>query len=210
MFLACSTGEPRARHGASEMSDDRESRSVPILASDAERERRIVLLRDAVGEGRLTLEEFSERVGLAHAARTDQELAHLTRDLPGAPGAPIPLTAAPVSTERISRSPEHDPPGPLRNPRTHGRATKQTIVQTLDPVGARRRRAEMVGARIRLARRANGLSRAQLAKLLDDTNEHVSRWELGRHEPNAFNLQRLSEALEVPLWFFFGGPPTGD
>jgi hypothetical protein len=65
------------------MSEDREPQPTPILASDAERERSIALLRDAVGEGRLTLEEFSERVGLAHAARTDQELARLADDLPG-------------------------------------------------------------------------------------------------------------------------------
>jgi hypothetical protein len=55
---------------------------VPILASDAEREQSIVLLCEAVGEGRLTLEEFSQRVDLAQAARTDGELADLTRDLP--------------------------------------------------------------------------------------------------------------------------------
>lgn len=55
---------------------------MPILASDAERERSVALLREAVGEGRLTLEEFGERVGLAQAARTDKELAELTRDLP--------------------------------------------------------------------------------------------------------------------------------
>jgi hypothetical protein len=55
---------------------------VPILASDAERERSIVLLREAVGEGRLTLEEFGQRVDLAQAARTDGDLADLTRDLP--------------------------------------------------------------------------------------------------------------------------------
>ena len=190
------------------MNEDRESRPIPILASDAEREQSIALLRDAVGEGRLTLEEFSERVGLAQAARTDQELARLVRDLPGA--ASSPLTAASAPTERISPSPGHDPTGPPHDPRTLGRATKQAIVKTLDPIDARSRRAELVGARIRLARRANRLSRAQLATLLDDTSEHVSRWELGHHEPNAFNLQRLSEALEVPLWFFFGGPPTGD
>jgi len=52
-----------------EMSDDRESRPTPILASDAERERTIALLRDAVGEGRLTLEEFSEGVEEALVAR---------------------------------------------------------------------------------------------------------------------------------------------
>jgi hypothetical protein len=80
------------------MSDDRESGpTTPILASDAERERSIALLRDAVGEGRLTLEEFSERVGLAQAARTDQELAHLARDLPGDPVASGPPAVAAAS-----------------------------------------------------------------------------------------------------------------
>ncbi len=72
------------------MSDDREARPTPILASDAERERSIALLRDAVGEGRLTLEEFSERVSLAQTARTDQELARLGHDLPGNPAAVSP------------------------------------------------------------------------------------------------------------------------
>jgi hypothetical protein len=66
-----------------EMPDDGESGPMPILVSDAERERSVVLLRVAVTEGRLTLEEFSERVGLAYAARTDRELAVLARDLPG-------------------------------------------------------------------------------------------------------------------------------
>lgn len=80
------------------MSDDRDSNLQPILASDAEREHSIALLRGAVGEGRLTLEEFSERVELAHAARTDQELANLARDLPDHPAAsvlPAPVASAP-------------------------------------------------------------------------------------------------------------------
>jgi hypothetical protein len=58
-----------------------------ILASDAEREGAVTILRDAVGEGRLTLEEFSHRVGLAQQARTDRELAVLSADLPAAPAA---------------------------------------------------------------------------------------------------------------------------
>lgn len=67
----------------------------PILASDAEREQTVTRLRDAVGEGRLTLEEFSERVGAVQLARTDQELATLSRDLPAAPAPPPgPPTAA--------------------------------------------------------------------------------------------------------------------
>jgi hypothetical protein len=77
------------------MSDDRESEPAPILASDAEREHSIGQLRDAVGEGRLTLEEFTDRVGLAQSARTDQELVRLTRDLPAARGAVSPSPDVP-------------------------------------------------------------------------------------------------------------------
>jgi hypothetical protein len=62
-----------------------------ILASDAEREATVDLLRRAVVDGRLTLEEFSDRVGLAQVARTDQDLAVLGSDLPAAPTA-VPLT----------------------------------------------------------------------------------------------------------------------
>ncbi|MDE3134247.1 MAG: DUF1707 and DUF2154 domain-containing protein [Acidobacteriota bacterium] len=76
------------------MSDDRESPPLPILASDAEREHSIALLRDAVAEGRLTLEEFSERVDLAHAARTDRELSGLSRDLPSRQREPDPPATA--------------------------------------------------------------------------------------------------------------------
>jgi Domain of unknown function (DUF1707)/Cell wall-active antibiotics response 4TMS YvqF len=64
-----------------------------IRASDEERERGIVLLRDAVATGRLTLEEFSERVGRAQVARTDRDLAELTVDLPA--HAPLPAVTAP-------------------------------------------------------------------------------------------------------------------
>lgn len=71
----------------------------PILASDAEREQSIVLLREAVGEGRLTLEEFSERVDLVHAARTDGELAGVTRDLPSRP-TPAVVPGAPADQHR--------------------------------------------------------------------------------------------------------------
>lgn len=65
----------------------------PILASDAEREHSIVLLRDAVVEGRLTLEEFSDRVSRAHAARSDRDLTALTVDLPALPTLPAPHAA---------------------------------------------------------------------------------------------------------------------
>ena len=60
-----------------------------ILASDTERDSTIELLRRAVADGRLTLEEFSDRVGLAQVARTDQDLAELGSDLPASPPAAL-------------------------------------------------------------------------------------------------------------------------
>jgi hypothetical protein len=45
-----------------------------VLASDAERERVAERLRTAAGEGRLTTEELSERLGRVFAARTHGEL----------------------------------------------------------------------------------------------------------------------------------------
>jgi hypothetical protein len=57
--------------------------SKPALrASDAERERTVELLRRHSVDGRLTLEEFAERMSLAYEAKTRDQLDELTRDLP--------------------------------------------------------------------------------------------------------------------------------
>jgi hypothetical protein len=71
-----------------------------IRVSDAERQQAIVVLRDAVVEGRLTLEEYSDRVGGAIAARTDHDLAELTRDLPARTSRDAPSTTVPVVAPR--------------------------------------------------------------------------------------------------------------
>jgi hypothetical protein len=55
-----------------------------LRVSDADRETAVARLRVAGGEGRLTLEELAERVGLADAARTHADLDALTADLPHA------------------------------------------------------------------------------------------------------------------------------
>ncbi|GAA2957895.1 DUF1707 domain-containing protein [Streptomyces enissocaesilis] len=57
-----------------------------MRASDAERERVAEVLRDAVAEGRLDMEEFDQRLDAVYEARTHGELEPLVRDLP-APGA---------------------------------------------------------------------------------------------------------------------------
>jgi hypothetical protein len=56
-----------------------------LRVSDADREATVVRLREAGGEGRLTLEELAERVEAAEASRTRGELDALTADLPESP-----------------------------------------------------------------------------------------------------------------------------
>lgn len=57
-----------------------------IRVSDQEREQYAEVLREALAEGRLTMEEFDERLNSAYRARTRGELEPLTRDLPRSPG----------------------------------------------------------------------------------------------------------------------------
>jgi hypothetical protein len=54
--------------------------------SDADREGTVASLRDHLLAGRLTLEEFSERVEIAYRARVGHELARAREDLPEASG----------------------------------------------------------------------------------------------------------------------------
>ena len=75
-----------------------------ILAADAEREHSTQLLSQAVVEGRLTLEEFSDRVERAQAARTREELATLTRDLPAGPPA---RTGTTTGTDMVPAQQRH-------------------------------------------------------------------------------------------------------
>ncbi|OLB77264.1 MAG: hypothetical protein AUI14_16665 [Actinobacteria bacterium 13_2_20CM_2_71_6] len=53
-----------------------------VRTSDAEREQVAAILRAAVTEGRLTLQEGDERLGRTYEARYRDELAPLTTDLP--------------------------------------------------------------------------------------------------------------------------------
>jgi hypothetical protein len=72
-----------------------------MRASDSDRERIAELLRDAYAEGRLTMEEHSERIEAAYAARTLGDLVPLTRDLPA---------HRPISVEEQSQPrPEPEP-----------------------------------------------------------------------------------------------------
>jgi hypothetical protein len=57
----------------------------PVRASDGERQSVVDVLRDAYTDGRLSLDEFEERMSAAYAARTWTDLRELTADLPVEP-----------------------------------------------------------------------------------------------------------------------------
>ncbi|MET8410686.1 DUF1707 and DUF4190 domain-containing protein [Streptomyces sp. NPDC005195] len=63
-----------------------------MLASHADRERAVDVLRAGFGEGRLEQAELEKRVARAYAARTVGELAVLVGDLPQ---GPVPMSAGP-------------------------------------------------------------------------------------------------------------------
>ncbi|MGA7688743.1 MAG: DUF1707 domain-containing protein [Jiangellales bacterium] len=87
--------EPRGEPGAA--ADPRDLR-----CSDAERELVAEVVRQAAGDGRLTLDELLERLDVVYAARTYRELEAAVHDLPGArvPGMPAPPQTSNVPATR--------------------------------------------------------------------------------------------------------------
>jgi hypothetical protein len=80
-----------------------------IRASDAERRLTISRLQDACVEGRLSLDEYGQRVESAFAARTRPQLELLTQDLPShesraSEGVPRAATGSAVRTVPVSKT----------------------------------------------------------------------------------------------------------
>jgi hypothetical protein len=86
--------------------------NASLLASHADRERAVDVLRAGFAEGRLTQTEFDERVARTYASRTYGDLYELTGDLPAGPSGPSalpmgitgPLTAHPAGEMRSAAS----------------------------------------------------------------------------------------------------------
>ncbi len=74
-----------------------------LRASDADRERVVVALAEAASDGRLTMEEHSERVQQAYTARTLGDLAVLTSDLAAPAGQPLRLDSSRVVSAFFGR-----------------------------------------------------------------------------------------------------------
>ncbi|MEU8801459.1 DUF1707 domain-containing protein [Spirillospora sp. NPDC048819] len=68
-----------------------------LRASDADRERVVAVLGEALADGRLTMDEHGDRTSRAYAARTLGELTGLTGDLSPEEAQPILVDDRPVS-----------------------------------------------------------------------------------------------------------------
>ena len=56
-----------------------------------------------------------------------------------------------------------------------------------------------IGERIREARKEKGLSQVELGKLLKVTQQMIAQYEKGDRTPKKDTLEKIAEALEVPL-----------
>jgi hypothetical protein len=99
--------------------DPGDQRRVSLRASDADRERFVEALRQHHVEGRLTVEELTERTERAYAARTHGDLDALATDLPP-PRPPASQPAQPAypaagwDPAAPGLPPRMRPPGPRR------------------------------------------------------------------------------------------------
>ncbi|MEV7967776.1 DUF1707 domain-containing protein [Sphaerisporangium sp. NPDC088356] len=73
-----------------------------MRASDGDRDRVAAALREHCAEGRLTMDEFNERLELVYAGRTFGDLQKLTADLPD-----IDLRARPATAQPPAKRPDH-------------------------------------------------------------------------------------------------------
>ncbi|MDN4160155.1 DUF1707 SHOCT-like domain-containing protein [Nocardioides abyssi] len=82
-----------------------------LRVSDADRHRTAEVLREAAGEGRLDLDELSERLEAAYAAKVYADLVPLVSDLPATPGAApgLPTPVAHASTPAPAPAPGGPP-----------------------------------------------------------------------------------------------------
>jgi hypothetical protein len=81
--------------------------NLAMRAASADRERAVDVLKAGFTEGRLTQDEYNDRMGRAYAARTYGELMALTADLPaGAMPAvwPVQVYQPPASTNALARA----------------------------------------------------------------------------------------------------------
>jgi transcriptional regulator with XRE-family HTH domain len=68
----------------------------------------------------------------------------------------------------------------------------------------------VVGTRVRVRRKALGLSQGKLGEELGITFQQVQKYEKGTNRIGASRLLAIAEALGVPVSYFFPDPGNGD
>lgn len=68
---------------------------------------------------------------------------------------------------------------------------------------------ELIGSRIRAARKARGMSQEELAEKLNVSFQAVSTWEQGRFIPDSDHLPALAKELDISLDALFAEQPNG-
>ncbi len=63
---------------------------------------------------------------------------------------------------------------------------------------------ELIGQRIREARERLGMTRDNLANIIDKSPDMISRYERGNRAVSITELPKLAQALKVPIGYFFG------
>jgi hypothetical protein len=91
-----------------------------LRIGDAEREAAAASLREHYAQGRLTLDEFNQRLDAVFQTTTQRQLNQLTQDLPHAtaPSAPLPVVGVPGGGRERARQGYGPGPGP------HGRSPR--------------------------------------------------------------------------------------
>jgi hypothetical protein len=77
--------------------EDHMATGPDLRIGDTERETTANILREHYAQGRLSLDEFNQRIDAVFSSKTQRDLNHLTRDLPhaSAPSAPLPVAGVP-------------------------------------------------------------------------------------------------------------------
>jgi hypothetical protein len=106
--------------------------SDSLRVGDAEREAVAAELREHYAQGRLSMEDFNQRLDAAFAARTRGDLDKLTSDLPHAKPAGTPLPAPPPGSLRHhGHGQNFIPPGPYSGRRRAGYGRFTTLLAAL-------------------------------------------------------------------------------
>ncbi|MFC1417194.1 DUF1707 and DUF4190 domain-containing protein [Streptacidiphilus cavernicola] len=134
-----------------------------MRASHADRERTVDVLKSAFAEGRLSSEEYNERVDRIYRAQTYGELAGIVHDLPSGPMPTPYLAPGPVVPAAFVGYPG---PQPYGQPQPYIYATPRPGPYGYGYTGPYDRYGNPFAPPPGYARRTNGLAKASLALAL--------------------------------------------